>query len=70
MLSSSDNRELLLQFTEADVFQAIKDLSRHKSAGTDGLNNDSYKDKSELLVPALVKVSNPNLNGSNMPPSL
>lgn len=54
---------------EAEVLQAINDLSRHKSAGPDGLNNDFYKDTAVLLVPVLVVVCNEILQGAPMPPS-
>ena len=68
-LSYLTNHALMVNFSEGDVLQALSDLSRHKSAGPDGLNNDFYKDTSALLVPALVVVSNEILHGNHMPPS-
>uniref|UniRef100_A0AAV1UCF0 Endonuclease/exonuclease/phosphatase domain-containing protein n=1 Tax=Peronospora matthiolae TaxID=2874970 RepID=A0AAV1UCF0_9STRA len=69
VLSSADNRALLADFSEAEVLAAVSGLSRHKSAGLDGLNNDFYKDTSALLVPALVQLSNQILAGADPPPS-
>ena len=58
VLLTADNLALFSDFTEAEVLAAISGLSRLKSAGVDGLNNDFYKDTSALLVPALVHLSN------------
>ena len=48
-LSVSANHALMADFSEGDVLHAIMALSRHKSAGPDGLNNDFYKDTSALF---------------------
>ena len=68
-LSSAANAALVAEITEAEVLQAVSELSRHKTAGPDGLNNDFFKDTSALMVPALLTVSNEILFGAPMPPS-
>ena len=68
-LSTSANHALMADLFKGDVLQAISALSRHKSAGPDGLNNVFYKDTSALFVPAPVVVSNEILHGKHMPPS-
>ena len=52
VLPSEDNTGLLDEITDADVLSAIAGLSRQKSAGPDGLNNDFYKDTPALLASA------------------
>ena len=69
VLLTADNLALFSDFTEAEVLAAISGLSRLKSAGVDGLNNDFYKDTSALLVPALVQLSNQIRAEADPPPS-
>lgn len=68
-LTANDNQDLLADFTESEVLEAVAALSRQKAAGPDGLNNDFYKDTGALLVPALLTISNQILHGEPMPPS-
>ena len=68
-LTALDNGRLLRLITEAEVFSSAHRVSRHKAAGEDGLNSDLFKDTSELLVSALVIISNEVLNDANVPPS-
>ena len=43
-LSSTANESLMETLAEAEVLQVIAELSRHKTAGPDGLNNDFLQD--------------------------
>ena len=67
ILTAADNQALLGDFTEADVLSAIVGLSCHKSAVSDGLNNDFYKDTAALLVPALVGLEKSNFGRGESP---
>lgn len=58
VILKADNAALLVEISEAEVLIAIAGLSRRKSAGPDGLNNDFFKDTTALMVPALVGVRN------------
>ena len=69
VISNAANAALLAEFSEAEVLTAIAGLSRRKSAGPDGLNNDFFKDTTALMVPALVRVSNAIMTGADPPPS-
>ena len=56
MLTPNDNELLMEHFSLAEVLQATTSLSRHKTAGADGLNNDFIKDYQALVAPALVTI--------------
>ena len=68
-LSRLDNERLLRPITEAEMLLEVQELSRQKSAGQDGLNNDFYKDTPALMASALVIISNQVLHKVDLPPS-
>ncbi|KAG2760178.1 hypothetical protein PC129_g13755 [Phytophthora cactorum] len=55
-VSAVENKQLLGDITEADIYAAIKAVERHKSAGEEDLGNDFYYDVPEPMVPRLVEL--------------
>jgi ribonuclease HI/exonuclease III len=68
-LSTDEASYMMRVITREEVAAAIEDLSRHKAAGSDRLNNDFYKDWKELLAPTLARVYNGIIMGDPLPAS-
>ena len=64
-----ENERLMSPIAETEVLAAITVISRHKAPGTDGLNNDFYKDTMSVMVPALTAVANNIMDGADPPAS-
>ena len=52
-----------------EVIEVIGALNRHIAAGTDGLNNDLFKDTQSALASAMVAVGNEIIHGGHPPRS-
>ena len=68
-LSATDNGLLMREININEVIEAIDALNRHKAAGTDGLNNDFFKDTQSVLASAMVAIGNEILRGGHPPQS-
>ena len=64
-LSATDNGLLMREININEVIEAIDALNRHKAAGTDGLNNDFFKDTQSVLASAMVAIGNEILHGGH-----
>ena len=65
-VSAFDNGIRMTTISLNEVITAIKDLNRHKAAGTDGINNDFSEDTQAVMAPAMVAMGNELLRVGNL----